>query len=133
MKKIWLVGISKGFKISNGNELTKIHTKYQAYSTEPIKEIPNDIDVDHSLWLADYVPDNFMDNVKGFETYYIEYTDNEEKVKQAWYYGVLSTYKHFMWLADGCLIKLDKRSTRSMKRIVREANKHREENPHLWI
>jgi len=134
MKKIWVVGISKGFTVGYGASLTKLHTKYEPYSITPVKEInPNDITPECSFWMFKYIPDTFMENMKGFESYHMEYTDNEERVKQAWYSGVLSTYKHIMWVADGGLTKVDKRTIRPMKRIVEEANKHRMDYPELWI
>ena len=136
MKKIWVLGISKDFDLGGNVGLHKFYAKYEPLSTIPTKEIDIDtIDTSCSFWMFDYMPDGFMErfNEKKYSGFHMEYTNNEEKIKKEWYAGILSHYKHLKWLEDGQLLTMDKRTIRPMKRIVKEANEHREKFPELWL
>jgi hypothetical protein len=133
MKKIWIVGIAKAFDLCSP-KLQKLHTKYQPLSSLPIKQIP-ETGRDFSLELYEYMSDEFITEHQNqhFTSFHLDYTDNPEKIRKEWYSGVIFHYKHLKSLEKGQLLKLDKRTTRPMKRIIEEANNHREDFPELWL
>lgn len=133
MKKIWLVGIGKNFDLGNGAKPHKLHNYFEPVSTVPLMGIGECAEIENSIELFKYMPDNFTDSIKGFKTYHLEYTDNIEKVRKAWFVGTISNYRHLKNLEHFGLLKIDKRTERPMKRIFREAEEHRLEYPELWV
>ena len=135
MKKIWIVGIGKSFEIGINASPHKFHNHYDPLSTLPTREVDEKAVKETSLHLFKYIPDGVMEqhSIKGFNTFHMEYTDNEERIKKAWYVGIIAHYKHLKWLEEGDLVRLDKRTERPIKRLIEEANQHREDFPELWI